>query len=958
MGKSRLLDALAAHVESSPVGSLGAPVVLVGASAPLVGDLVPLAPVRQALSALALAQWAEQVDEALLGPMTGVLRVLATGSSSAAQRPVEQGQLFEQIRQGLWALAEQHAVLFVVEDLHWADPSTLALLAYLDRALRVRPANAPLHLLVALSTRLEVSNPVAEFVGELRRGVAEVLDLEPLTADETAVMVAALGRQQTVLADAEVIAARSDGNPFFVEELAAVDGDDIPGAARDLLAGRLRRVSRPAEHLVDTLAVVGRPADDDLLAAIVDLPQDQLTTALRDGINAGVLVADGNTFHFRHALLGELAREKLLPVERRMLHAAVAEGLERAGTGAAREIAFHHEKSGRLLPAARWLWRAAQHAERVPAPVEAADTYDHLLALLERVPEDTVGSELGTTAPDLLVRAADANRLADRNDRRLALLETARSLTVETDTDRHARILCKESETYIDLGRAAEGMAAAAAAVELLQHENTSASLVEALTAAAAAALRADNAEDCVHFAQRAVDAARRHGDPAQLAGALFTRSGAWFLARDMDAALHDSEESLALATSVTHVDGMLRADSRIIGLLPYLGRQSEVVTRARAHLEMAERLGRGNTTASAMTWANLGNALRNLGRWQEVMEVADHLRSRFDPGNPWCAWLPLQMDLIRGDVKTARSALAVALAPALGSDPLVQHDVLCCAAELALLEGDQARAWATVEDALRRFAGTSVEYLNGELLRPGIRAAADAAAHARAADDPEELQAALTHAQHLADLGRSLPLGILAEPLLNTDEDVPRHRAQWDAEWARLHSADTPDIWETAAKRCQETGQDADRTYCLFRAADALARTRSADTRERRDRLTALLREAHRLATVIGSTPLLADITALAAATRVPLTEPDHPTAEPAASERPHGLTAREVDVLRLLADGLTNTQIARKLYISPNTAGVHVSRIFTKLAVTNRTAAARRARELGLLATTERIS
>jgi DNA-binding CsgD family transcriptional regulator len=274
----------------------------------------------------------------------------------------------------------------------------------------------------------------------------------------------------------------------------------------------------------------------------------------------------------------------------------------------------------------------------------------------------------------------------------------------------------------------------------------------------------------------------------------------------------------------------------------------------------------------------------------------------------------------------------------------------------VAILEKNYPLAWATVRDALRRFAGTSVEHLAGVLLLLGIRSAADEAAAARAAGNAQSLRAALDAAEDLAELGRSSTQNFLAETGTDAEPRAAAEREQWQAEWARLHAADTADIWESAARLWRDTDApgDAD-TYCLWRAANALVTTTAPATRDRRTRLTALLRDAHRGAAAMGDVPLLREIDGLAAAARVDLAEPPPDEAvAPAQRNGPHGLTPRELDVLRLLAEGLTNAQIARRLFISANTAGVHVGRIFAKLAVTNRTAAARSARELGLLSET----
>ena len=185
--------------------------------------------------------------------------------------------------------------------------------------------------------------------------------------------------------------------------------------------------------------------------------------------------------------------------------------------------------------------------------------------------------------------------------------------------------------------------------------------------------------------------------------------------------------------------------------------------------------------------------------------------------------------------------------------------------------------------------------------------------------------------------------MSILADPLVNTDADVPADRAHWAAEWARLHDTDTCELWLAAAQlQGARSPRSAGQSYQLWRGAEALALGRQPQIpttagKERRAQLVGLLNEAHSIATEIGDVTLLREIGSLAIAVRVILSTARgaQPTTlvNGAEQRRPHGLTEREIDVLSLLAEGLTNAQIAKRLYISPNTAGVHVSRIFAKL-------------------------
>jgi len=174
----------------------------------------------------------------------------------------------------------------------------------------------------------------------------------------------------------------------------------------------------------------------------------------------------------------------------------------------------------------------------------------------------------------------------------------------------------------------------------------------------------------------------------------------------------------------------------------------------------------------------------------------------------------------------------------------------------------------------------------------------------------------------------------------------IPAQRATWDAERTRLAGPSDPDAWGTAVKAWQEVGWPHRAAYAWWRQAESLL-----DAGQPPAAAAGALRAA--AAAAEGHAPLLAQIRTLAARARIPLQPPAAAaTARPAAvASAPYGLTGRELAVLRLLAAGLTNAQIGAELYMSPKTAGVHVSSILRKLGVSGRVQAATVAERAGLL-------
>jgi DNA-binding CsgD family transcriptional regulator len=248
------------------------------------------------------------------------------------------------------------------------------------------------------------------------------------------------------------------------------------------------------------------------------------------------------------------------------------------------------------------------------------------------------------------------------------------------------------------------------------------------------------------------------------------------------------------------------------------------------------------------------------------------------------------------------------------------------CVAELRLWQGDPQAAWANVQQALD-ILGESCSHgpLVARLLADGARARADLAIFHRVDDD----RALDRLTRRIAQLPKALRLTSLAEA----------HLSQARAELARLEP-DATGPWESCAKRWDDLGAAYPTAYAKWRHAEALLSSGA-----RRQVAERPLGEAFAVAIRLGAQPLCSEIEAIAARARLNLGQPPASKAQ-----TPFGLTARELDVLVLLARGQTNRQIAGGLFISEKTASIHVSRILTKLGVPNRGAAAATAHRLGL--------
>ena len=369
--------------------------VLVGACSPGTGRDLPF------------HGWAGVVRE------LGAAGALILGEEAGRSR----GQVLAAVAEELLRLARGKGTTVVLEDVHWADDSTLDLLDYLVRSARDE------RLLVLVTVRS--ADPAYERVKERLRELgslpqATVLRPRRLSHAEVG---AQIGLLAGVEADGDTVSTtfrRTEGVPFLVEELfAAGDG---AADAQDLVGHRLQALGEDARRVVDAVAAtVARPSsrsdggdlvDDDLLFGAAAIDADRFDAAVTEAVSAGVLrPGSGGRVGFRHALLQEAAADALPPRRRRELHRRWAEAITaahpRGGGAMAAELAEHWAAAGeddRALPA---YLDAAAEAGRVFAHRERLRL---LLAAIERWPSEP--DTQARTDTDLAAVLADAAEIA------------------------------------------------------------------------------------------------------------------------------------------------------------------------------------------------------------------------------------------------------------------------------------------------------------------------------------------------------------------------------------------------------------------------------------------------------------------------------------------------------------------------------------------------------------------
>jgi len=975
IGKTRLVEGFATTITMS--GGR----VLIGGCLPLGAGGLPYGPFVEALRGLF-----RDVDPgalpALLGPGRADLARLmpevltANERRSTEERSAPDGddrfgqvRLFELVLGVLERLARISPVALIVEDLHWADPSTRDLVAFLVRNLRDE------RVLLMLTIRTDESDPTGTFLGYLaglERGErVDRLDLARFDrSDLAALMTDELGgAPDPDLVDRTL--ERSGGNPFYAEQVLAASREAgagaLPARLRDVLLARAAAVPAAGQEVLRVASAAGARIDEDMLTAVSDLAPPVVRAGLREVVDRRILIPapdrSSPSYVFSHALLREVIHESLHPGERARLHARYAAALGarvrdqvagRPATGpppTSAELAYHWEEARDDRRALAATVDAAISAERGYAYLDAHRRYLRALDLWQGVPDGTATLD----RVDVLIRAAETGVLIGEYRTAVALGEEALARVDSTVEPGRAAALHERQRWYLwEAGDRAAAAAAVEAAERLIPVDPPSAARSRILAHHAGILMLGGRLADSIPYAQEAVAIARSVGSRGDEALGLGVLGWDLALLGRVDEGIDDVRAGLAIADELGGVEGIALGASNLANLLDRVGRPADALAVARDGWERVRVLG-VERTYGGLILAIAAKAAIALGRWDDAdrfLELglarrpigASGIRLRIQRG---------RLDTYRGDWSSAAVALDEARVADAAAGGTEDHAALLAArADLAVAEGRASDARAAADEGFHLAAGALPDPALASLAATGLRLEADLASAARARRDDD----AVTEARHRVDaisgqveriatmLG--VPAGIvtaLAEPT--------RDRAMaalCRAEVARFDEHDDPTAWRAIAVAFDALGRPYPAAYARFRAASATLGTRGS----RRDAAAALT-AARTTASRLGAAPLLGTIDRLARQARLDVT--DEPTMsrmtdEPLDPMTGYGLTDREVEVLRLIAAGWSNQEIADALFISRKTASVHASHIFDKLGAVNRVDAAAIARRVGI--------
>jgi DNA-binding CsgD family transcriptional regulator len=871
-----------------------------------------------------------------------------------------QAALFAQVRDYLAALAATQPLVLLLDDLHWADPASLDLLRVLGRHL----ADLPILVLATYrADELTRRHPLYQLIPILvREARAERLEVNPL--DEAGLRALAYGRYALPAADANRLVTylheRAEGNPFYTGELlrtlverrvlrrepglgwalGGLSGAGVPPLLRQVIDARVDRLGEEARELLSAAAVIGQEVPFALWAAVAEAEEAAVLRVAERAAEVRLVeeLDDGTRVRFVHALLREALYEGTAPSRRRILHRQSAETLSKSAAADPDAVAYHFQQAGDPR-AAEWLVRAGERAQRGYASLMAADYYTAAVALLERA--DAPALQRGW----LMYRLALLRR-GTHPGRSLAYLDEAAGFAAEAGDDALvATTLFARGFHFANSGtneQALEMLAAGVAALEALSlgdhmrlnEQDGFPATAESRTWRGALVFHLALVG---HYAEALAMGERYFAatPPPTLGGTLrgLHYGGAKLGVAVAQAMLGQPEpahrafaDAYAFLKQVGAYDNMLQTVylHSALALIPYAvesaSTQRELVSVGdQVPLHLQAQL------VFKLSWARMWLQLVE-ANWTEARVAAEEAhRQEHRAARRMANTLLGPLLRAQGDPEAAwtqvreHSPAGPQAAPGSGrcDERLVLQRL---AAHLAIDAGDlpAARAWLEAHDRWLAWSGAVLGQAEGQL---------GWAAYHRTAGD---LAQARIHAQRAFTVASNprQPLALLVA-----------HRTLGELDTLDGHHGEAGDHFDPALTLADACVAPYERALTLL----ALAELRAAIGDS--DHARAVIDEARAILEPLEARPALARAAALAATLDAATA-----TTYSAVPTLPAGLSAREAEVLRLVAQGLSNAEIAARLFLSPRTVTTHLTAIYTKLGVSSRAAATAFAIDHGL--------
>jgi DNA-binding CsgD family transcriptional regulator/tetratricopeptide (TPR) repeat protein len=937
VGKTRLIT------EATSRWRAGGGAAVIGGCVDVGGMGVGYAPLREVVRRLRSELDADLVDSLLHEVAPGLLPLLSGGSAHT----VAQDAVLAHALSLLEAIGDLHSGLMVVfEDLHWADASTRDLVAFLART--IGTAKVVLVLTYRIDD-LHSRHPLRPLLAELSRSPAvEQLSLSGMSHSELSALLRGIASEAPPAAVVDDIHLRSEGNPFFAEELFSSGGARVPAGLRELVLANVGALPDDVQRTLRQASVLDGAIDDRLLAMATQRPEADIGEHLRSACAAHVLVVDADGCRFRHALVREALYADVLPGERQRLHESVADCIERHPELASADdhiqwaVVAHHWGAGENQPkafAASVL--AALGAEHVGALADAVAHYQRALELWSRVPDPEAAA--GMSQAELLLRAADATVHAGSPARAVSLAEAALDLLPASEEAEVRAAALERLGNHRWVARDAAGSEQArTAAVDLLADRPASEAKAQALASLGRHHMLTDQFLAAEPLLRRAIEVADAVGSAAARSASL---SGLGFTLVKLgraDEGVAAGYEALAIAEHEGTADELGRAYVNLSGTLVAAGRCEEAVRVVQTGLDHARRVGMLASDGVLLAYAG-AEAHFWLGNWDAAVALVESQPFVDDRPHGTTRAVVARIAFHRGQDELSARHCELARDTSHGVAQQLP-DALACAGQLAARAGDFDLARRHLTQAVASVRGSEDVFLILQLYTAAMQVEADRLewAQLQGPRSPAVATSGRSSADELMDAGRSIVERLSGQGVIGGPESVAQ-TAFLEAEHGRASGRLDPDEWAAVAAHWDALHFPYPAAVAHYRRATALLSGRG-----NRAQAADLVRGALATADRLTAAPLAESLRLLAQRGRLDLATGSQapPPARDVLEEL--GVSAREREVLDLVAAGRTNRQIGAQLYISEKTASVHVTHLLRKLGVSSRIEAAAMAQRL----------
>ena len=841
--------------------------------------------------------------------------------------PVDRASIFAAFHSLLLGLTQDRLLCVSVDDLQWVDASSLDLLTYLAKV----SGRSRFLLVCTVRSSPRETDRISKHLADLARLPGSLtLTLSALDDRQVAEVIRGAVDDPVDPDLVREVQRLSEGVPLYVEELLAASEATLPTSLRTNLAIRLAGLTDDELGYLQTAAVGTGYADPSLVAQVSGLSTTAVALADREATARGLLDPrpDSEPVRFHHDLLRHAVLDTLLSTRSRELHRRWAEALDEAvaDSSSAEAIAArasHWSEAGEPDRALSAALAAADAARQRGGFTECVHWQQRALALWSAAsdPENRTGISRIDLALDTILGLTDVGEW----DTLIAVAQD--ELARLSDDDWLAALTLRLTLAFFPAWR--DGAAEPALVfepvgptIDAVLAEPTSRLSVFCMFQLLAYRLYLPNylEPQLVAKISAALDQqASELGDRQSLRSALRIRGLLALEAGDADAVL-------AVVRDVLEVEpqpGPMTLGG-VIWLLLSVGRYQESVSLGDLHGDLRAE------PAAVLLWHhaadNVAYSLFAIGDWDRchdlIRTIIDVMPAGQTSGTSRA--LLARLAAARGDIEVAREQVEIAteVLPAIGSagsslgftaQPAIE------AAHLALVTGDAERAFELLMPVL----DDPDAAIHSAVTFEAVLFAAQALSRLPSAPPAwaELVTESAARLQSLSDVGRAWRLEVACRL---ADRDGDEDAAGW---------AEVVDAWRVADFVYHRVAAQLELARALLRAGD-------------RDAAATELDDGFRSAHTLGAAPLAEQFRRLARSGRIRLGDETSATV-PAAARR---LTARETEVLGLIALGHSNQQIAAELFMSPKTASVHVSRIIQKLGVANRTEAAAYAHRHGL--------